>query len=196
VGGNLLSRDGETTGKIITSDGTVSDNSSYSISAPFVLPAGNYTCTWQTGSGSRPFSVFAVDESGTPQPDGKLFYQQSATAGINTGEFAVEAETLVVASYRRNATDLAIFSHAQTASVQNLFAAGDVKDEQDIISGVVTRRTEVSVSDGAITISALAEPVTEHVTEQHLRTVDGDNIVSVTSNVDPVDLAVTYTASA
>lgn len=194
VGGNLLSRDGETTGKIITSDGTVSDNSSYCISAPFVLPAGNYTCTWQTGSGSRPFSVFAVDESGTPQPDGKLFYQQSATAGINTGEFAVEAETLVVASYRRNATDLAIYSHAQAASVSDLFAAGDVKDEQDIISGVVTRRTEVSVSDGVITISALAEPVTERVAGQPLRTAAGDNTVSVVSEVAPVELSVEYMA--
>lgn len=140
VFGNLLSRDGETTGKIITSDGTVSDNSAYCISAPFVLPAGNYTCTWQTGSGSRPFSVFAVDESGTPQPDGKLFYQQSATAGINTGEFAVEAETRVVASYRRNVTDLTIYSNAQTASVPSLFAVGDYRDEVDVVSGTVTRR--------------------------------------------------------
>lgn len=148
---NLLSRDGETTGKIITSDGTVSDNSTYCISAPFVLPAGNYTCTWQTGSGSRPFSVFAVDESGTPQPDGKLFYRQSATAGINTGEFAVEAETLVVASYQRNATDLAIYSHAQLASVANLYAVGDYKDKQDIISGAVNRRVGVKVLDGTET---------------------------------------------
>ena len=81
---------------------------------------------------------------------------------------------------------------AQTASVVNLFAAGDVKDEQDIISGVVTRRTEVSVSGGEITISALAEPVTERVTAQPMRTAEGDNTVSVTSNVDPVELKAEY----
>ena len=148
VVGNLLSRDGETTGKIITSDGTVSDNSTYCISAPFLLPAGNYTCTWQTGSGSRPFSVFAVDESGTPLPDGKLFYQQSATAGINMGEFTVEAETLVVASYRRNVTDLAIYSNAQTATVPDLFAVGDYADEVDVVAGTVTRNVGMHVFDG------------------------------------------------
>lgn len=81
---------------------------------------------------------------------------------------------------------------AQTASVVNLFAAGDVKDEQDIISGVVTRRTEVSVSGGEVTISALAEPVTERVTAQPLRTAEGNNTVSVASNVDPVELTAEY----
>ena len=81
---------------------------------------------------------------------------------------------------------------AQTASVVNLFSTGTVHDEQDIIRGTVTRRTEVVVSGGVITVSALAEPVTEYVTAQHLRTVAGDNTVSVTSNVDPVDLSAEY----
>lgn len=81
---------------------------------------------------------------------------------------------------------------AQTASVVNLYAAGNVKDEQDIISGTVTRRTEVVVSGGVITVSALAEPVTEHVTAQPMRTAGGSNTVSVTSNVDPVDLSAEY----
>ena len=38
----------------------------------------------------------------------------------------------------------------QTASVVNLFSTGTVHDEQDIISGMVTRRTEVVVSGGVI----------------------------------------------
>ena len=156
VVGNLLSRDGETTGKIITSDGTVSDNSTYCISAPFVLPAGHYTCTWQTGSGSRPFSVFAVDESGTPLPDGKLFYQQSATAGINTGEFTVEAETRVVASYRRNATDLTIYSNAQTATIPDLFAVGNYRDTVDLVAGTVTRQVGCHVFDGTESFVSLS----------------------------------------
>lgn len=155
-GGNLLSRDGETTGKTISADGTISDNANYCISAPFTLSAGNYVCTWQVGSGSRPFSVFAVDESGTPQPDGKLFYQQSATAGINTGEFAVEAETLVVASYRRNATDLAIYSTPQTASVPDLYAVGNYKDEVDVVSGTVTRRVGVKMLTGEENIGVVS----------------------------------------
>lgn len=84
---------------------------------------------------------------------------------------------------------------AQTASVANLFATGDVKDEQDIISGVVTRRTEVSVSGGVVTVSALAEPVIERVTVQPLRTAEGGNNVSVTSEVGSVELSVTYMAA-
>lgn len=149
VGGNLLSRDGETTGKIINSDGTVSENTNYCISTPFTLSAGNYICTWQTGSGSRPFSVFAVDESGMPQSDGKLFYKQSSVSGINTGKFTVDAETLAVASYRFNVTELSIINtDVQTASVADLFAVGDYKDEQDIIHGVITRRVGVKVLDG------------------------------------------------
>lgn len=36
----------------------------------------------------------------------------------------------------------------QTASVENLLAVDNIKDEQDIISGVVTRRCEAVISDG------------------------------------------------
>ena len=80
----------------------------------------------------------------------------------------------------------------QTATVANLFAAGDVKDEQDIISGVITRKTAVSVEGGVINVSALAQPVTEHVTPQPMRTAEGNNTVSVTSAVAPVELEVEY----
>lgn len=84
----------------------------------------------------------------------------------------------------------------QTAHVEDLFEVGGTADEQDIISGVITRRVEVSVSAGVITLSALATPVTEQTTPQPLRTADGDNVVSVTSNVDPVQLEVQYSATA
>ena len=84
----------------------------------------------------------------------------------------------------------------QTTSVVDLFAVGDIKDEQDVISGTVTRRTEVVVTDGIVSVSALAEPVIERVTAQPMRTAKGDNTVSVTSNVDPVELSATYFAKA
>ena len=80
----------------------------------------------------------------------------------------------------------------QTASVVNLFATGDVKDEQDIISGVVTRRTEVSVSGGVITVTALPTPITERVMAQPMRTAEGNNTVSVVSEVGNVNLSVEY----
>lgn len=84
----------------------------------------------------------------------------------------------------------------QTASVVNLYAVGNVKDEQDIISGVVTRRTAVVVSGGVISISALSSPVTERVTPKYMSTVEGSNTVTVTSAVDPVTLTVEYATAA
>ena len=81
----------------------------------------------------------------------------------------------------------------QTATVANLFSTGTVHDEQDIISGTLTRRTEVSVAAGLITISELSTPVTQTVPRQTLRTAEGTNTVSVTSNVDPVELAAEFT---
>ena len=80
----------------------------------------------------------------------------------------------------------------QTASVVNLFATDSVADEQNIISGAVTRRTSVSVSGGVITVSALANPAVEQVTAQPMRTAEGSNTVSVASAVDPVQLEVIY----
>lgn len=277
-GPNLLSRDGETTGYIITADGTVSENANYCISAPFTLGAGDYVCTWNPGTGgNRPFSVYACEADGTPKTDGRIFYKASAVTGINTGEFTVSQATLVVSSYRVNATDLTI-SAEQTASVVNLFAVGDSADTQELISGAVNRKVGVLVLDGTETWSALsgvfyirvsaavtgygrqavlsthyvgtdeananmpdasmktannsgstylqlyckdtscanvtefkaklaeqyaagtpviviyplAEETTEQVAGQALHTSAGDNVVSVSSNVDPVELAAEY----
>ena len=81
---------------------------------------------------------------------------------------------------------------SQTASVPSLFAVGDVADEVEIISGTVTRRTAVSASGGVVSVSALSEPITERVTPQPLRTNEGDNVVSVTANVNPIQLSAEY----
>lgn len=83
----------------------------------------------------------------------------------------------------------------QTATVENLFEVNGVADEQDIISGTVTRKTEVSVVSGVITISALSTPVTQTVPGQTLITAEGTNTASVTSNVDPVTLTAEYYAT-
>lgn len=84
---------------------------------------------------------------------------------------------------------------SQTASVANLFAAGDVKDEQDIISGVVTRRTKVSISSGEITITALPTPITERVTAQPMQTVEGNNTINVVSEIGSVEMTAVYIKS-
>lgn len=80
----------------------------------------------------------------------------------------------------------------QTAHVENLFEVGGVADEQDIISGTVTRKVEVSVSGGVITLSALATPVTERVTPQPLSTVEGTNTLSWTAEVSGTVKEVEY----
>ncbi len=46
------------------------------------------------------------------------------------------------------ATSYEPYREPQTASVQNLYQVGDYKDEQDIISGTITRRVGVKVLDG------------------------------------------------
>lgn len=102
------------------------------------------------------------------------------------------------------------YTAPQTASVQDLFAAGDYKDTQDIISGLVTRRCGVCVYDGtqtigniyisstggldngAIIIYPLAEETTEQVTAQELTTISGTNSISVESNISNISLEVTY----
>lgn len=94
----------------------------------------------------------------------------------------------------------------KTASAVNLFAVGNVADTQDIITGEVIHRTEAVISDGTtptgeyigtvgagnILVVALANPVTEHVTPQHLSTAEGDNTLSVTAEVSGITLDVYY----
>lgn len=93
-----------------------------------------------------------------------------------------------------SATEYEAYS-AQTASVPDLFATDSVADEVDIIRGVVTRKTEVTVSGGTITITALGTPREESVTPQPLDTTAGENTVIVTAEVSPVTLVCEYTSS-
>ena len=99
---------------------------------------------------------------------------------------------------------------AQTASVPMLLSVGDVKDEVEIISGLVTRRVTACLYDGtqdigdtylsttggkdlgAIIVYPINEPVTEWVTAQPLNTSEGTNTVSVTAEVSPVALSCEY----
>ena len=93
------------------------------------------------------------------------------------------------------ATSYEPYREPQTATVKNLYAVGDYKDEQDIISGVVTRRTEVSVSGGEITITPLSEPIIERVTAQPLYTEAGDNTINVVSEIGSVEMTAVYIKS-
>lgn len=99
-------------------------------------------------------------------------------------------------------------SDTQTASAANLFAVGNVYDEQDIVKGKIIRRTEAVVSDGTtptesyigtpaagnILVKVRSEPVTERVTAQPLTASAGANTITVTAEVDDIDLVAKYKA--
>lgn len=84
---------------------------------------------------------------------------------------------------------------AQTVTgIPDLFATldGTVYDEVDLVSGVVTRRTEPAYENGAVVIRALATPVTEQTTPHELRSYAGDTTVSWTAEVSGTEKRVEY----
>lgn len=95
---------------------------------------------------------------------------------------------------------------SQTASVANLFAVNDIKDEQDIISGKIIRRTEAIISDGTtpsgqyigtvgsgnIIITIRENSSTEQVNPQSLETAEGTNTILINAEVDDIPLEVKY----
>ena len=85
------------------------------------------------------------------------------------------------------------YSH-QTATAVNLYAVDGICDEQDIISGKVTRRIKAEVVNGSIVLSVLSVPVIEYVDPQPLNTEDGTNIISWTAEVSGKKMEVTYSS--
>lgn len=78
--------------------------------------------------------------------------------------------------------------------IPDLFATldGTVRDEVDLVSGVLTRRTEPVYENGAIVITALAEPYTEQATPHELHSYAGDTTVSWTAAVSGTTKTVEY----
>ena len=134
-----------------------------------------------------PCKRLSDDALGYYDPDSDTFYEPIGSAPTSLGVDSSHLNVLTI-----DGTPEVLTIGTQTATVANLFSTGTVHDEQDIISGVITRKTAVSVEGGVITISALSTPVTEHVTAQPLRTVEGSNTIAVTSAVAPVELEVEY----
>lgn len=121
------------------------------------------------------------------------FIEKTGTGVPTKGAYDTShLNVLVVDGTPEELTVSAVGQTTQTASVANLFATGSVADEQDIISGVIVRNTEVVVSNGVITIQALQEPVIENVLPQSLNTVEGNNTLAVTSEVSGIELEVKY----
>lgn len=101
----------------------------------------------------------------------------------------------------------------QAASVESLLGVGEYRDEQNLISGVLTRKCGAVIYDGtqtigntfisttggkdigAIIVYPLDEPVAEQVTTQPLTTSLGENVMNVYAEVNDVSLEVQYYAT-
>lgn len=143
--------------------------------------------TPSTFTASVPFCIFATSATGTPMSSATIYgsieisgsqsvkfipCERSSDGAIGyyetlNGEFLEAVGTGVPSTSGYDGSHLRlgvagtpeVLSVAgQTASVANLYAVGDYKDEQDLISGVVTRKVGVKVFDGteAFTISGTA----------------------------------------
>lgn len=78
--------------------------------------------------------------------------------------------------------------------IPDLFATldGSVRDEVDLVSGVLTRRTEAVYENGVVVIRALATPTTEQTTPHELHSYAGDTTVSWTAAVSGTEKTVEY----
>lgn len=150
--------------------GTISGNANYMVSAPILLRAGDYDVSYVSdATGSRPFSVWECDASGTLVQDGGIFTIGRPRVGVNAGTFTIDSDKYVRMSWRKTFTDISVApsspilyadgsaevlslegAHSyQTASVKDLLAVGDYIDEQDVISGRVTRKVGVASFNGS-----------------------------------------------
>lgn len=175
---------------------------------------------------SEPLNIGATSREGTPGPnvsfegnivvDGRLKLipcerESDNALGYHDGTtfYTSEIGTMTSLGYDTShitklavvGTAEAITLGAQSASVEDLLQVGDYIDEQDIISGKVTRRCGACVYDGtqtigdvflsttggkdsgAIIVYPLATPTTEQVTPQPLNTSAGTNTLTDTANV-------------
>lgn len=76
-------------------------------------------------------------------PDSDTFYEPVGSAPTSLGVDSSHLTALSVVG-----TPEVLTVGEQTATVENLLAVDDIKDEQNIISGTVTRRCEALISDG------------------------------------------------
>lgn len=212
VGKNLLNSATNVEGSYISATGVITDDNSTPPKSQYtdlipVIAGEKYTWSLSSNratSGNNRWHGYdangdwvqqiAFDSSGT---GGEAF---ELTATIPSGVVFVRlsygaTDTDAQLEHGETATAYQAYS-AQTATVPDLFATNEVADEVDLISGVVTRKTEVTVSAGAITITALGTPVTESVTPQPMVLEEGTNIVTVAAEVSPIELKAEYARAA
>lgn len=133
------------------------------------------------------------DEVGLYDLISGTFY--TATSGTLVAGDEVNDYELAVVGTPEVLTVSADGAETQTVTgIPDLFATldGTVYDEVDLVSGVVTRRTEAVYENGAVVIRALATPVTEQTTPHELRSYAGDTTVSWTAAVSGTTKTVEY----
>lgn len=160
VGRNLYNESTRNDGYYIASDGTITYNaeSCYSALIP-VLPNTNYTLSAdKVATGTAGKRIHAYDTGGNWI---SLIVGQSI---VDTGRFSISGITPANCAYIRisvaksdecvqvekgsPATDYVPYFNGGTATAEMLLKVGDYQDEQEIISGVVTRKVGVKVLDG------------------------------------------------
>ena len=126
----------------------------------------------------------------------------------NNGELKVDAQNQI---YVDGDVETVKDSLNNTVTAQNLFAVGNYKDEQEILTGSVTRKCEVILYDGTQTVNtpyisttgglnigsiivhSKTNQTTETVTGQVLTAHSGTNVIEITqSSIDNLPLEVGY----
>ena len=94
---------------------------------------------------------------------GTLTYTVGAGVGLinftlyKTGGVELTSNSWMQVEYGSTATGYVPYVTPQTASAADLFAVGAYKDEQDIITGDITRKVGIKVFDGTESVSASGE---------------------------------------
>ena len=147
-------------------------------------------------------AAFTASESGNYYIMAKMHTSASRLMvvkdGADTSNYEPYTEGIYTDGEDEVLTITATGAETQTVTgIPNLFSTldGSDRDEVDIVSGIVTRRTEAVYEGGGIVVKALAEPITEQTTAHSLNSYNGTTIVDAQTNVDPVELACEYYAS-
>ena len=69
---------------------------------------------------------------------------QTNAISCNNGTLSVSSGEIVTMAANREAIALS----SQTATVENLYAVGNVRDEQELVTGIVTRKNAACIYDG------------------------------------------------
>lgn len=156
-GKNLINEAASVLGVYVNpTTGVIEENANYYTTEKMYLANGTYTYSQdRTGSGATNdrLNIATYNADDTPIELVYTSVKQETVTVTLSGSYAY-----VRISYRKTNTDIMLETGStatdyqpyfeQTASVENLFEVNDYEDEQDVISGSVTRKVRVKILDG------------------------------------------------